>query len=133
MKLGILIITIAILTVVILIYVANASSYYECISDEQTITFDEFIKLKAVAPEKWIISDCVYYCVYYGGTRIFMKTYFDQLRLARAKKKYDDLELQSVMDKKRAELIKSWQSDIDNYRSEYVDSVKTYINEGKIL
>jgi len=133
MKLGILIITIVILTVVILIYVANASSYYECISDEQTITFDEFIKLEAVAPEKWIISDWVYYCVYYGSTRIFMKTYFDELRLAHAAKKLDKLELQSAMDKKRAELIKSWQSDIDNYRSEYMDAIKTYFNEGKIL
>ena len=133
MKFGILVITIGILTIVILIYVANALSYHECISDQQTITFDEFIKLEAVAPEKWIISDCVYYCVYYGGTRIFMKTYFDELRFAHAAKKLDKLKLQSDMDKKRAELIKSWQSDIDNYRSEYVDSVKTYINEGKIL
>jgi hypothetical protein len=102
--------------------------------DDQKITYDEFIKLASIAPKKWkIMDDCDYHYLRYDDTHIYMKTYFDQLRLTRLKKKDDKLALESIMDKKRAELIKSWQSDIDNYRSEYTDAVKTYINEGKIL
>ncbi len=102
--------------------------------DDQKITYDEFIKLASMAPKKWKIMDGWDYCyLRYGDTHIYMKTYFDQLRLTRLKKKDDKLALESTMDKKRAELIKSWQSDINNYRNEYMDAVKTYINDGKIL
>ncbi len=131
--LGIVIIISIILVCLVLVYLGFAFAYHDITGDSQKISYDEFIKLAAVAPEKWCISDWVYSCVYYDGTKIFMKTYFDQLRLARLKKKDDKLAFQSAMDKKRAELIKSWQSDINNYRSEYMDAVKTYINEGKIL
>lgn len=130
MKLGI-IIAVAILFIVILIYIFNAYCYYNDKEGYQTISYDEFIKLMAVAPEKWEISNWTGR-VYYNNTIIYMKTYFDELRLAHAKKKSDKLILRSAMNKKRAELIKSWQSDIDNYRNEYMDSVKTYLNEGKI-
>lgn len=132
MELGI-IITVAILFIVILKYIFNAYCYYNYKEGYQTISYDEFIKLMVVAPEKWEIYNWAYCRVYYNNTVIYMKTYFDELRLAHAKKKSDKLILQSAMDKKRAELIKSWQSDINNYRSEYMDAVKTYINEGKIL
>lgn len=121
------------MSVIIIIYLVHVYYYYDASKGYQKITYDEFIKLMAVAPEKWEISDWTYSCVYYNYTIIYMKTYFDELRLAHAKKKGDKLILQSAMDKKRAELIKSWQSDINNYRSEYMDAVKTYINEGKIL
>lgn len=131
MKLGI-IIAVAILFIAISIYIVNAFCYYNDKEGYQTISYDEFIKLMAVAPEKWEISDWASR-VYYNNTIIYMKTYFDELRLAHAKKKSDKLILQSAMDKKRAELIKSWQSDIDNYRSEYMDVVKTYLDGDKIL
>ena len=101
--------------------------------NDQKITYDEFIKLASVAPEKWkIMDDCDYY-LRYGDTCIYMKTFLDELKLIHMAKKREKLKFESSMDKKRAELIKSWQSDIDNYRSEYMDAVKTYINEGKIL
>lgn len=131
--LGIVIIISIILVCLVLVYLFLAFMYHDITGDSQKISYDEFIKLAAVAPEKWCISDWVYSCVYYDGTKIFMKTYFDQLRLTRLKKKSDKLALESSIDKKRAELIKSWQSDIDNYRSEYMDTVKTYLDGDKIL
>lgn len=62
-----------------------------------------------------------------------MKSYFDMLRLKSLYKKRQKQKFNTVYIKKRAELIKQWQKDIDNYHNDYLEQIGVYLGQGKKL
>ena len=124
------------------LYIIFALLYKSEIHGKQTITFREFCRISAVAPEKWKIRDGAYYRLLYHHNRdnsddeyieIYMKTYFDYIRLSHMCSKRNKQKLEYKLDKERANLIKSWQLDINNYYDVYTNQIKVYHKKGKIL
>lgn len=64
---------------------------------------------------------------------IYMKSYFDYIRLARAYNKHKNFINNSHLSNERAKLIKSWQKDINNYHDNYLEQIGVYLKEGKKL
>lgn len=104
----------------------------------QKISFRQYLRISCVAPEKWKIVDvCDCYLHYktgkytYNYTNIYMKTYFDALRLKRLYKKQQKREADAEYSSKRAELIKLWQKDINNFHDDYLEQIGVYLKKGK--
>ena len=118
--------------ILVLEYKSDSANY-------QRMTYKEFIRISAVCPEKWHIEDG--YVTYredpnywwHDSTRIFMKSYFDALRLNRLYKAEKKKSKNSILDRERAKLLKAWQQDINNYRDQYVEATKVYFGKGKVL
>ena len=111
-----------------------AATYRVYIRDRQTITYDEFIKISAIAPDKWYITTWQdYYCACYDCTDIFMKNYCDMKKLGFLLQKQRRQRNEAELNKRKAELIKKWQKDINDCHDEYVDYVKIYFGNGKKL
>ena len=114
------------------IYMPFAVCYYVETNHHQRIKYEEFIKIAAVAPKKWEIAcDGDYYYLMYSDKDnvniIYMKTYFDELKLTYSYKKHNKLIHESFINKERAKLIKLWQADINNYHNEYINNIKDKI------
>lgn len=129
-----------ILLVSSMLYVIFAFIYISEKRGEQTITFQQYRKISAVAPKKWEICDGVYcYLLYHSDgqphiyTSVYMKTYFDCLRLSRIYHIHNKRRIEQVMDKERAKLIKSWQQDINDYHDDYLKEIGVYLKKGKML
>ena len=105
----------------IILYCIFAAVYRAWIKDEQTISYNEFISLYAIATNKWIITNNFYPCAYYDGSYIYMKRYCDMIMLGLLSQKKRRQKMEAELDKRKAELIKKWQKDINDYHDEYVD------------
>lgn len=107
----------------------------------QKISFRQYLRISCVAPEKWKIVDVLCNCCLhyktgkyaYDYTNIYMKTYFDALRLKRLYKKQQKREADAEYSSKRAKLIKLWQKDINNYHDDYLKQIGVYLKEGRQL
>ena len=101
--------------------------------NEQAISFKQYLRISAVCPEKWEIIDGLYFYVYYnsndGYTKLYMKTYFDQLRLGMLYKRKERKDINDIMAKERAKLIKQWQRDINSYQDRYMEQVGVYYQD----
>lgn len=129
-----------ILLLLLISYVIFASLYIIEKHGKQTITFQQYLKISAVAPKKWEICDGAYcYLLYHSDgqphiyTSVYMKTYFDCLRLSRIYHMHNKWKMEQVMDKERAKLIKSWQQDINDYHDDYLKEIGVYLKKGKML
>ena len=119
-------------------YASFASCYHNHIKGCQTLTYKQFLSISCVAPEKWEINDCIYCQIDYktdegNSVTIYMKSYFDNLRLARNYNRHKNLIHNSHLANERAKLIKSWQKDINNYHDDYLEQIGVYLKEGKTL
>lgn len=128
------------LIVLLILYLIRSLMYRYETSEFQKISYIQYLKISSVAPEKWEISDSWYYYLYYcpregdyNCIEIFMKSYFDMLRLRSLYKKKQKKKFNTVYIKKRAELIKQWQKDIDNYHNDYLEQIGVYLGQGKKL
>lgn len=139
---GLVIVTLVPTFILLLLYIIFILMYKSEIHGKQTITFREFCRISAVAPEKWKIRDGAYCHLLYHHSRdnsddefieIYMKTYFDYIRLSHMCSKRNKQKLEYKLEKERANLIKSWQLDINNYYDEYTNQIKVYHKKGKIL
>ena len=139
---GLVIVTLVPAFILLLLYIIFTLMYKSEIHGKQTITFREFCRISAVAPKKWKIRDGAYCHLLYHHNRdnsddeyieIYMKTYFDYIRLSHMCSKRNKQKLEYKLDKERANLIKSWQLDINNYYDEYTNQIKVYHKKGKIL
>ena len=117
----------------IILYCIFAAVYRAWIKDEQTISYNEFISLYAITTNKWIITYNYYPCAYYDGSYIYMKRFCDMIMLYLLSQKQRRQKMEAELDKRKAELIKKWQKDINDYHDEYVDYVKIYFGNGKKL
>ena len=117
----------------IILYCIFAAVYRAWVKDEQTISYNEFISLYAIIPNKWIITNNTYPCAYYDGSYIYMKRHCDMIMLYLLSQKQRRQKMEAELDKRKAELIKKWQKDINDYHDEYVDYVKIYFGNGKKL
>ena len=129
-----------ILLLSLMLYVVLAVIYIIEKRGEQTITFRQYRKISAVAPKKWEIYSGVYcYLLYHSDgdphiyTKVYMKTYFDCLRLSRIYHMHNKRRIEQVMDEERAKLIKSWQQDINDYHDDYLKEIGVYLKKGKML
>ena len=128
----------AIVLFCLMIYAIFASCYRDDIKGYQTLTYKQFLRISCVAPEKWEIDDWTYCRIYYktdegNSVTIYMKSYFDNLRLLRDYNKHKKLIYNSYLVNERAKLIKSWQKDINNYHDDYLEQIGVYLKEGKKL
>ena len=118
-----------------LMYIIFALFYRSDAADHQRISYKEFIRISAVCPEKWHLEDeyVIYTDARWETTTIYMKSYFDCLRLNRLYKAEKKKSKNSILDRERAKLLKAWQQDINNYRDQYVEATKLYFGKGKVL
>ena len=123
--------------VMVFLYIIFALFYKIETVNEQAISFKQYLRISAVCPEKWEIIDGIYWYVYYNSNdnyvKLYMKTYFDQLRLGMLYKRKERKDINDIMAKERAKLIKEWQRDINSYRDQYVGQVGVYYQKGNIL
>lgn len=106
-----------------IIYFTLALLYKYCtVNGRQTITYDEFIKLYTINPNAWSIDWID--SVHYNGTCIYMKSYFDNIRLVIFKRRIEKQLHNKSYNRKRAELIELWQKDIDDYKKKYTEELK---------
>lgn len=123
--------------VIVFLYIIFALFYKMETVNEQAISFKQYLRISAVCPEKWEIIDGIYWYVYYNSnddyTKIYMKTYFDQLRLGMLYKRKERKDINDIMAKERAKLIKQWQRDINSYQDQYMEQVGVYYQKGNIL
>lgn len=124
--------------IIVILYIVFAI-FYRCeIRNEQTMTLRQAFHISSVSPEKWDVYDSVYYCLIYKSddgkeSPIYMKSYFDQLRLGAFYRRKKREKLDSIQAKERAKLIKEWQKDINHYQDKYMEHVKTYYKKGMSL
>ena len=132
---------IAIIIIFAIVYLMFATMYHIDNKNKQKITYHQFLRISSVAPEKWELTYGNYYHhlhyktgkSMYDYTDIFMKTYFDMLRLKRLYKKQKKKNYYSEYLDERAKLIKMWQKDINNYHDDYLEQIGVYLKEGKKL
>lgn len=100
----------------------------------QRISFRQYLRISSVAPKKWYIRDGYYYhLVYNKDTEVYMRTYFDQLRLCFFYKKKEKKDSDEIWIQERTKLIKSWQEDINNYHDDYLEEIGVYLKKGRKL
>ena len=68
-----------------------------------------------------------------GYQNIYMKTYFDMLRLRKLYRRQRKHKTNIKLTNKRAKLIKEWQKDINNFHDDYLEQIGVYLKEGKKL
>lgn len=99
------------------LFLCDLSSYHSVIKGEQTISFDDFLKLYSVAQEKWDDSyDCM---VVYEGTNIYMKSLLDVRKYKRWRKNKQQIAMDQFVANQRVKLLKHWQEDINKYQEKY--------------
>lgn len=116
------------LIIALCVYGVLAWIYRDLHDDRQKITYRELLNIMPVNPNKWRLDDGAYVCAIYidngKETKLYMKSYFDCLRLQHlyniSKKKSLDL----VLSKQKAELLKAWQKDINDYQEKYTNDIK---------
>lgn len=116
----------------------NAIIYHYEIRDDQKLTYHQYLQISCIAPEKWGISgdaNChlIYYSKELAYQNIYMKTYFDMLRLRKLYRRQRKYKTNIKLTNERAELIKEWQKDINNYHDDYLEKIGVYLKEGKKL
>ena len=106
----------------------------------QKISFRQYLRISSVAPKKWSIRNvCYCYLVYNkddnmsNSTEIYMRTYFDQLRLWFLYKRKERRDFNEMWTRERTKLIKAWQKDINNYHDDYLEQIGAYLKKGKKL
>ena len=116
------------------VYLFLVLDYRSDIKDEQTMSFSQFRSLYLVAPEKWYVRYCVTTRAFYGDTPIYMKSYFDYLRLRCFAKKMMVNKQNKALMEERARLLKEWQQDINKFHEEGCDLLKefTYTTTGRV-
>ena len=126
--------------VFVILYLMFVAVYHIDNKNEQKITYHQFLRISSVAPEKWELKDGFYYHLHYKTgesanvyTNIYMKTFFDMLRLRRLYKKQKKKNYYSKYLDERAKLIRLWQKDINNYHDDYLEQIGVYLKKGKIL
>lgn len=119
--------------VLLFLYVMIVLDYKSHIKEKQTISLREYLHIYAMAPEKWRFRDGAYIHLEYfedcsspisGWTDIYMESYIDHLKLlkiANTNKKY---KLNHKLAKERANLLKMWQKDINDYHDKYIKELK---------
>ena len=106
----------------------------------QKISFRQYLRISSVAPEKWDIrNSCYCYLVYNkdadisNRTEVYMRTYFDHLRLCLLYEKKKKKDIDEIWAQERMKLIKSWQEDINNYHDDYLEQIGVYLKKGRKL
>lgn len=116
------------LPVVIFVYALLAFIYKYENTEEQKITYRELVRLIPISPHKWELKNGLYaYAVYTDNNRstnLYMKSYFDCLRLQCLYNKSKKKSLDIILFKQRAELVKCWQKDINDYQERYMNELK---------
>ena len=116
------------------------SMYHSEIKNKQTMSFKEYLRISACAPEKWEIYDDGATChlVYhpsgypdecYERREIYMKSYIDYLRLCSLYKSQKKKGRDKIWTQERAELIKYFQRDINAYQKQYIKEMKGYLDK----
>ena len=98
-------------------WVISWACYRSTVKNEQTISFDDFLKLYSVAPKKWNTS--YDWLVIYEGTSIYMKSYFDEKRYKRWRNNQEQIEIDQSLANQQMRLLKKWQEDINQYQEKY--------------
>lgn len=98
-------------------WVTSWACYRSTVKNEQTISFDDFLKLYSVAPKKWNTS--YDWLVIYEGTSIYMKSYFDEKRYKRWRNNQEQIEIDQSLANQQMRLLKKWQEDINQYQEKY--------------
>ena len=96
--------------------------YRSSVKNEQTISFDDFLKLYSVAPKKWNTS--YDWLVIYEGTSIYMKSYFDEKRYKRWRNNQEQIKIDQSLANQQMRLLKKWQEDINQYQEKYTAELK---------
>lgn len=130
LKLILIVLIIAIVLFIGLFYLIRAIFFHHDKKGEQTITYNQFVKLYSIAPDKYYIEDGY---VRYNCINIYMKTYFDAIRLKIMRRNRDKKRLDTRLNEERAKLLKLWQEDVNAYHDGYLNDIKVYLKEGKIL
>lgn len=91
--------------------------YRSSVKNEQTISFDDFLKLYSVAPKKWNTS--YDWFVKYEGTSIYMKSYFDDKRYKRWRNNQEQIKIDQSLANQQMRLLKKWREDINQYQEKY--------------
>lgn len=108
----------SIMTIILVLVGVLALCYQtEMERDAQKISYKTFLSLYNISPNSWVV-DLVCDELKYDGEPIYMRTYYDYVRFIlfthKQRKKYEDIKWA----KKRAELIESWNNDINNFVSQ---------------
>lgn len=124
--------------VIVILYILLAIFYRCGIRNEQTMTLRQAFHISSVSPEKWEVYDGIgCYLIYKSDNGeeyiIYMKSYFDRLRLGAFYRHQKRKKIDSIQAKERAKLIKEWQKDINHYQDKYMEHVKTYYKKGMSL
>ena len=114
--------------------------YHTIANGHQKLSLKEYFRISACCPEKWMIFDGIYHYLHYypdgktgDPTEIWMKTYFDELKLSLLYRSKNKRRLENMYARERAELLKQWQRDINDYQDKYMEQVKVYYKKGKVL
>ena len=111
-----------ILCAMLVVFLCELSSYRSTVKNEQTISFDDFLKLYSVAPKKWNTS--YDWLVKYEGTSIYMKSYFDEKRYKRWRNNQEQIKIDQSLANQQMRLLKKWQEDINQYQEKYTAELK---------
>ena len=98
-------------------WLCSWACYRSTVKNEQTISFDDFLKLYSVAPKKWNTS--YDWLVKYEGTSIYMKSYFDEKRYKRWRNNQEQIKIDQSLANQQIRLLKKWQEDINQYQEKY--------------
>lgn len=123
-----------ILITFLLVYFIMATIYHldSDVRYGQKMSFRQYLRISCVAPEKWYIRDgCYCYLVYNKYAEVYMKTYFDQIRLCLLYEKKKKKDIDEIWAQERMKLIKSWQEDINNYHDDYLEQIGVYLKKGR--
>lgn len=124
----------------LLVYLIEVALYHldSDVRHGQKISFRQYLRISSVAPKKWYILDgCYCYLIYYKDgdisdrTEVYMRTYFDQLRLLLLCRKNKKRDMNEMWTRERTKLIKAWQKDINNYHDDYLEKIGVYLKKGK--
>lgn len=122
----------------IIVLLVNRNVDYACCRTDQRITAKQFFALYSIAPERWTFSEynfCATYrrdvveqnAIYCAGDKkygdlisgvkeyITFKTYRDALRVRHYFRKKEKKRYDTMIMKHRAELLKAWQKDINEF------------------
>lgn len=108
------------------IYGAFAGFWRSDAAGFQRVRYRELRSLMDVAPEKWRMDSFSSDYIVYKPTdeKIYMKSYFDTLRLIRMIKKIRKHQERREYTAQRAVLLKHFQSDIDSYKQKLNETLK---------
>lgn len=116
-----MVVILAIIGVVLLFmliwWLCSWACYRSTVKNEQTISFDDFLKLYSVAPKKWKTSNEGF--VRYEDAYIYMKSYFDEKRYKCWRNNQEQIKIDQFLANQQMRLLKKWQEDINQYQEKY--------------